>query len=199
MLRASKFSSSVSTSGLSHDDEAEPAEDARDLSLRLGQRVERAARTWPTRQRDVLALVPKATLEVGCVDGLPASGERGFDGLADGIGEGADPGSVLRRERADAAQDLAQLTLAPEDPGLDGVERGRRVGSRDGGQRAGAQSLECGLERGDVHDGLGARRQRLLATSAMRAKVAASRTQISARTLRSSSTPADFRPLMSDP
>ena len=59
--------------------------------------------------------------------------------------------------------------------------------------------VELDLERGDVHDGLGARRYWDLATSAMRAKVAASRTQMSARILRSSATPADFRPLMSVP
>ena len=61
------------------------------------------------------------------------------------------------------------------------------------------QLLELGVERSDVHDGLDARRYADLATSAMRANVAASRAPISARLLRSSSTPADLRPLMSLP
>ena len=79
--------------------------------------------------------------------------------------------------------------------------------SRPSGEEAAAMAamarllevVELGLERGDVHDGLVARRYWDLATSAMRAKVAASRTQMSARTLRSSVTPADFRPLTSVP
>jgi len=83
--------------------------------------------------------------------------------------------------------------------GLDRVQTLGRGGRCDGSHGARLQIVESDLERSDVHDGLEARRYWDLATSAMRAKVAASRTQISARILRSSATPADFRPLMSVP
>ena len=92
-----------------------------------------------------------------------------------------------------------ELALAAEHGRFDGVERLGRIGSGDGADGSRLQLLELGAERGDVHDGLDARRYADLATSAMRANVAASRTPMSARLLRSSSTPAVLRPLMSVP
>ena len=182
-----------------HDDEPELPEDARDLTLGLRQGVQRAAPAWAAGQRDVVALGAQARLEGGRLQAGATLGEGGLDGLTDGVGEGADARSVLRGQGADAGQQRPQLALAPEDGGLDRVERVRRGGRRDGGHGPDLELVELGLERGDVHDGREARRYWDLATSAMRANVAASRTQMSARTLRSSATPADFRPLMSVP
>ena len=182
-----------------HDDEAELAEDARDLAFRLRQGVQRAPPGRAAGHRDVLGLDPQALLQGRRLEAQAALGEGSFHGLADRVGQGADPGPVLRRERPDASQQRPQLSLAAEDAGFDRVQALRRSRSRDGGHGARPEVVELDLERGDVHDGLRARRYWVLATSAMRAKVAASRTQISARILRSNATPADLRPLMSVP
>ena len=185
--------------GALDDDEAELAEDARDLALRLADAVERAAPAGAAGQRDVLALGGEAPLEGDRSERVAALGERCLDRLADGVGERADPRPVLRRERADAAQQRAQLALAAEDSRLDRVERGRDRPPR--WPRARAPRSASSWARNDARSTTGwrARRYWAFATSAMRANVAASRTAMSARTLRSRATPAALRPLMSLP
>ena len=92
---------------------------------------------------------------------------------------------------------VAQLALAAETPVSTASSASGVAAAAMAASARVAQRVELGAERGEVHDGRRRRRYWALATSAMRANVAASRTQMSARTLRSSATPAAFRPLMS--
>ena len=116
--------------------------------------------------------------------------------LADRVGERADLGPILAGQLADAGKQLAQLTLAAE------VGRSRPASS-SAGSSASATAASARPRRSsswaekDSRSTAKLRRYLDRATSAMLANVAASRTAMSARILRSSSTPADFNPLMS--
>ena len=176
-------------------DEAELAQDARDLALRLDQRVQRAARQRPAGQRDVGSLARQANLDGDLVEAPAARGDGRLELLADWVGHGADLWPVLAGQSADAAEQLAQLTVAAQVRRLDAhrARRGRqRARPREG---ATAQVVELLGEGRQVHGGWC--RYLARATSAMLAKVAASRTAMSARTLRSRTTPAFLSPLMS--
>ena len=168
MLRAWKFSSSVSTSGLSTTDEPELAEDARDLALGLAAAGGAMPRQrGAARQRDVLGLgrearsrsrCPRARSRRSSMRGLDALRGRGWRAHRRGVA----PRPGARRCRPSS---VAQLALAAEDGGVDRLERVRRIGRRDG--RDGARScelLEPRAEGRDVH----ARRRAHVATGPWR-------------------------------
>ena len=79
-----------------HDDEAELAEDARDLALGLAQGVERAAPARPPGQADVLSLGDEPPLERLGLEARATGGDRRLDRLANRVGEGARPGAGPR-------------------------------------------------------------------------------------------------------
>ena len=119
-------------------------------------------------------------------------GDLGFELLTDGIGERADLGRSSPGSWPMPAEALS-ARLCGQGRALDFVELGRIVRLRDSRKRATAK-LFAGRRTP------GPRLSAPLpgpATSAMLANVAASRTAMSARILRSSSTPADFNPLIS--
>ena len=106
--------------------------------------------------------------------------------FADGVGERADLRPVLGRERADAAQQVAQLALAAEVRRCR-PRRARRASARRRRPRArGRAGRRAGRGRTPGPRRRRGRRYWALATSAMLANVAASRTAMSARILRSS-------------
>ena len=96
------------------DHEAELAEDPRDLALGLAHRMQRAAPQRAAGQRDVHRLRRQAHLQRDRLEAASPRGDGRLELLADGVGHGADARPVLRGQRADAAEQRAQLTLAAE-------------------------------------------------------------------------------------
>ena len=170
------------------DDEAELAEDARDLALGLEEGMQRAARQRPAGQRDVAPLArpgaPRARLDrarsrrVG--DAPPRAASR--MGLASAPTCGRSSAGQLRRCRpaARAARPCGRGMRVSTSSSSCGI-----VGCGDGRERATAQVVELGWKDARSTSADGAPLPGPCATSAMRANVAASRTAMSARTLRS--------------
>ncbi len=97
------------------NDEAELAEDARDLALRLDQRMQRTGGKRPSRERDVASLAREPNVQRDLGESRSARGDLGLELLTDGIGERADLGPVLAWKLADAGEKLAQLAFAAEE------------------------------------------------------------------------------------
>ena len=133
------------------DDEPELGEHVGDLAGGLGDRVEGAAADRPAGRRDVGGLGGEPGRELGAAETRSSLGQRGLDGRADLVRDGADLRAILGGQRADPAQDRRELALLAQDLDLLDVER-RRV-RRAGGRRDGArpQRLEVGGQLGEIH------------------------------------------------
>jgi len=150
--------------------------------------------------------------------------DRLLDRLPDDVRHCADSRSVFRRQAADPAQDGREAALPAQHVELDRLQRGHVLGARDPRQRVIAGRLEIAGQISQIHWALvlgitnprasvdvegsvGALIPgRLLppdyaprTASTIRVKVPASRMATSARTLRSSSMSAFFRPAMNAP
>ena len=86
--------------------------------------------------------------------------QGGLDRAADDVGDGADPRPILRRQRADPAQDGREAALLAEDVQLDRLERRHVGGARDRGERLVAQRLEIAGQLGQLHVSLVRRNQK---------------------------------------
>jgi hypothetical protein len=90
----------------------------------------------------------QADVELGGLQLLRALGDHGFERLASLVGGLADAPALLRRELRDAAQEVGQLGLAPQEADAQVLERGgrRRPGDRRLG--VGAQAVDALDHRG---------------------------------------------------
>ena len=176
-------------------DEAELAEDARDLALRLDERMKRAARECAAGQRDVGLLARQAHVERDLVE--PRRGARAMAassssriGLASAPTLGrSSPGSwPMPPSSLRSSPFLPRYALSTPSSSAGRPPFGQPL-TRDRGDRRAGRRRTPGPRR--------VCRYLALATSAMLANVAASRTAMSARTLRSRATPACLSPLIS--
>ena len=176
--------------------EAELAEDARDLALRLDERMERAARA-ACGPGSVTSLRSRAKRTSRAISSSRArrSAICRLELLAHRVGQAhrpwADPARVAGRWRRTAC--AARRCV----PGRNSRRRRARPGRRPWLPLPSARHASSASWAEKDSRSTAVRRYLARATSAMLANVAASRTAMSARILRSSATPAVLRPLIS--
>ena len=153
MLSIWKLVRSSSISGALEDDEPELAEDLGDLAHRLDAGMEGPAPDRPARRRDVERLGGEAPRLRGAPQVRAPRRERPFDGRTNRVRDCADPWPVLRRQRADAAQDGGQATLLAQDVELERLEGGDVAHRGDRGEGVVAERFEVACQVGEVHVG----------------------------------------------
>src|SRR5689334_8448046 len=170
--------------------EAEAGEDRDDLLAHAHQRVHDAARRTSSGQREIRALALALTATFVGAHAVDALREQPFELALGLVGGGADARPLLGRQRPERLEDLRQLAGASQVPDPDRLQLGGRRGGADRGARLGRHGFDARVAH--------ARLQRAwaLAVSVSLANAPGSRTASSARTLRSSRTPAFFSAAM---
>jgi hypothetical protein len=131
--------------------EPELLEDLGDLAHRLDARVQRAAVDGPAGRGDVDRLGGQARLELRAPERAAALAERTLDRLADRVGDGADLGPILSRQRADPAQHRREPALLAQDVKLEGLESRDIGGGLDRRECLRPEGLQIAGQVGEVH------------------------------------------------